>query len=275
MDSQPPQPPKTQFSYSSAFTFLGIFAFILTVGGCFHNPTQDGPPNYHVDVSKIHNPVPHYLPKSKYGNPNYYTIDGKRYYVLKSARGYDRRGIASWYGTKFNGRLTSTREPYNLLGMTAASPDLPIPCYARVTNLENGKQIIVKVNDRGPFAANRIMDLSYVAAKKLGYADKGTALVEVTSIDVPNPLQRNEIQFAHHRPQLYLQVGAFEYPANAQRLENELHRITERTIRITHHDPHSRFYRVQIGPLQNVNESDYLVQRISQAGLGRAITVIG
>lgn len=273
MDSQPPSPKKPEFSYSGAFAFLAIFAFIVTVGGCFHNPTQDGPPDYHVDISKIHNPVPHYLPKSKYGNPDFYTVDGKRYYVLKTAKGYDKRGIASWYGTKFNGRLTSTREPYNLLGMTAASPDLPIPCYARVTNLENGRQVIVKVNDRGPFAANRIMDLSYVAAKKLGYATKGTALVEVTSIDVPNPLDKNRIEFAHHRPQLYLQVGAFEYAGNAQRLETELHRITQRNIRITHTD--SRFYRVQIGPLQNVDESDYLVQRIARAGLGHAITVIG
>jgi rare lipoprotein A len=88
-------------------------------------------------------------------------------------------------------------------------------------------------------------------------------------------LERNQVIFAHHRPQLYLQVGAFEYPGNAQRLENELHRITQRNIRITHNDPHSRFYRVQIGPLQNVNESDYLVQRIQSAGLGHAITVIG
>lgn len=269
-----PQQKKPQFP-TSGFLLLGIFAFIFTVGGCFHRPTQDGAPHYHVDISKIHSPVPHYLPKSKYGNPDYYTVNGKRYHVLKSARGYDKRGIASWYGTKFNGKLTSTREPYNLLGMTAASPDLPIPCFARVTNLENGKQIIVKVNDRGPFAANRIMDLSYVAAKKLGYENRGTALVEVTSIDMPNPLRKTQQLFAHHHPQLYLQVGAFEYANNAQHLESELRRVTARNIRIIHSNPHAKFYRVQIGPLTTVAESDQLQQRIAHAGLGHAITVIG
>lgn len=267
-------------SHQKRFTFIRRFLIFpllfstMTLSGCFHTPSsQDGAPDYHIDINKIHSPVPHYLPKSKYGNPDFYTVKGKRYYVLKTARGYDKRGIASWYGTKFNGRLTSTREPYNLAGMTAASPDLPIPCYARVTNLENGRQIIVKVNDRGPFAANRIMDLSYVAAKKLGYANRGTALVEVTSIDVPNPLNRARVQFANHRPQMYLQVGAFAYPANAQRLENELRRLTRRHIRITHEN--SRLYRVQIGPLETVSESDHLQYRIQYAGLGRAITVIG
>jgi rare lipoprotein A len=270
MDSQQKKP---QFPFSFIL-ILGLFLFIFTVGGCFHTPsTRDGAPKYHIDISKIHNPVPHYLPKSKYGNPDFYTVKGKRYYVLKSARGYDKRGIASWYGTKFNGRLTSTREPYNLAGMTAASPDLPIPCYARVTNLENGRQVIVKVNDRGPFAANRIMDLSYVAAEKLGYANKGTALVEVTSIDEPNPLEKARIQFAHHRPQMYLQVGAFAYPANAEHLKAELGRLTRRNIRITHED--SRLYRVQIGPLETVSESDDLQSRIESAGLGHAMTVIG
>ncbi len=272
---QPAQTPKKPQSPVFSFLVLGLFFFIFTVGGCFHRPSsQDGPPHYYVDVSKIHNPIPHYLPKSKYGNEDYH-VDGRWYHVLKTARGYDKRGIASWYGTKFNGRLTSTREPYNLLGMTAASPDLPIPCYVRVTNLENGRQVIVKVNDRGPFAANRIMDLSYVAAKKLGYASRGTALVEVTSIDEPNPLQRTRQIFAHHRPQLYLQVGAFAYPANAQRLRYELERLTRRNIIITHDVRVSRLYRVQIGPLANVDESDSLVARIARAGLGHAITVIG
>ncbi len=266
-----PQQKKPQFPLSG-FIILGIFLFIFTVGGCFHTPSsQDGAPHYHVDVSKIHNAVPRYLPKSRYGNEDY-KVDGRWYHVLRTDRGYDKRGIASWYGTKFNGRLTSTREPYNLLGMTAASPVLPIPCYVRVTDLQNGRQVIVKVNDRGPFAANRILDLSYAAAKKLGYANRGTALVEVTSIDIPNPLEKTRLYFAHHRPEMYLQVGAFEYAGNAERLENELRNVTGRTIRITHEN--SKFYRVQIGPLQTVNESDNLQERIFHAGLGHAITVI-
>jgi rare lipoprotein A len=251
---------------------LTTFLLVLTLGGCMHRPTKDGPPSYYVDVSKIHDPVPHYLPKSKYGNPHYYYVDGRRYHVLKSARGYDKRGIASWYGTKFDGHLTSTREKYSLLGMTAASPELPIPCFVRVTNLENRKQVVVKVNDRGPFASNRIMDLSYVAAKKLGYMGRGTAMVEVTSIDVANPLEKEQHQFAHHQPQMFLQVGAFSYESNAHRLEAKLRHFTSRPIRIAHE--HSRLYRVEIGPLHSVTESDALQHRIAHAGLGHAITTI-
>ena len=128
---------------------------------------QDGPPSKNIDVTQIPNAVPKAEPKSQYGNPSSYTVNGKTYYVLKNAQGYDKKGIASWYGTKFHGQLTSTREPYNMYAMTAASTELPLPTYVRVTNLENGRQVIVKVNDRGPFDKDRIIDLSYVAAKKL------------------------------------------------------------------------------------------------------------
>ncbi|MCX7120495.1 MAG: septal ring lytic transglycosylase RlpA family protein [Gammaproteobacteria bacterium] len=274
---QPKHPNKPPF-HGSIFVVLAIFGFIMMVGGCVHPPSRDGAPKYYIDVSKIHSPVPHYLPKSKYGNPSHYTVDGRRYDVLKSAHGYDKRGIASWYGTKFDGKLTSTRERYSLTGMTAASPDLPIPCYVRVTNLQNGKQVIVKVNDRGPFAANRVMDLSYVAAKKLGYEGRGTALVEVTSIDMPNPLeQKTNPVYREQRqqgPELFLQVAAFSNLRNAKSLEYRLKHLTSRPIRIIHDTPHSRLYRVQIGPLKNVTETDELQRRIYHAHLGHALTVI-
>lgn len=255
----------------SYFIILIIFGLVLMLGGCVHKPTyvRDGAPNYYIDVNKIHNPIPHHLPKSKWGNRDYY-VHGRWYHVLKTARGYNKRGIASWYGTKFQGRLTSTHDRYDLAGMTAASPELPIPCYVRVTNLENSRQIIVRVNDRGPFAANRVMDLSYVAAVKLGYAAHGTALVQVTSIDAPNPLRKTRDEFANHRPQLYLQVGAFSYLRNANELRYRLKRITSRHIIIVHH----HLYLVQIGPLHNVNESDYLQRRLYRGGFGHAMTVI-
>ena len=160
---------------------------------------------------------------------------GKRYYVLPSAKGYDKRGIASWYGTKFHGRLTSSREPYDMLAMTAASPELPIPCYAQVTNLENGRQIIVRVNDRGPFAPNRIIDLSYAAAVKLDMTRKGTALVEVKAIT--DPTTRTQTQFANNtttthpgNAQLYLQVGAFHDHNNASRLQQRLQQLTHKQV---------------------------------------------
>lgn len=258
----------------TGYIIIGFFLFFLVLGGCFKQTTQDGPPTRHVDISQIKEPVPHYLPKSPYGNPSSYVIDGKRYHVLKSAKNYDKRGIASWYGTKFHGKLTSTRETYDMFGMTAASPELPIPCFVRVTNLENGKQIIVKVNDRGPFAPNRILDLSYAAAKKLGYERKGTAMVEVTTIDVVNPLRNTQVELAHKQPQLYLQAGAFVQLDNAEQRKLQLQEITKQPIRISQTESH-RLYKVQIGPLKDVEESDQLQLAIEKAGLGEAITVIG
>jgi len=119
---------------------------------------------------------------------NEYQIKGKRYKVLNTAKNYRQVGTASWYGKKFQGKVTSSNERYNLHGMTAASPILPLHTYVKVTNLNNGKQVIVKVNDRGPFLHNRILDLSYAAAKKLGFSHQGLARVEVASIDASNPL---------------------------------------------------------------------------------------
>lgn len=156
-------------------------AFLIT--GCAFMRHKDGPPNYYVDVSKIPNAVPKVEPPAKYGNLRTYTVFGKRYYTLKSSRGYRAVGTASWYGTQFHRLRTSSGEPYNMLGMTAAHKTLPLPTYVEVTNLKNHRKVIVKVNDRGPFSSNRIIDLSYVAAKKLGMLGHGTAKVEVKAID--------------------------------------------------------------------------------------------
>jgi rare lipoprotein A len=144
---------------------------------------RDGPPSYYVDDSKIPNAVPKVEPLAKYGNMAHYKVFGKQYYVMNSSHNYEEQGIASWYGSKFHNHLTSSGENYNMLSMTAAHKTLPLPTYVRVTNLANGRQVIVKVNDRGPFEANRIIDLSYVAAKKLGMLGHGTARVDVKAID--------------------------------------------------------------------------------------------
>jgi len=235
---------------------------------------KDGPPRQRVDVSQIQDAVPKYEPKSRYGNPKSYVALGKRYYVLKSAQGYNQRGIASWYGRKFHGRLTSSREPYDMLAMTAASPVLPLPSYVRVTDLENERSVIVKVNDRGPFAPNRIIDLSYAAAEKLGYARKGTAMVQVTAINLANPNAPAPV-IASKKPQLYLQVGAFSDYVNAESLKRHLSDYTNKPIRITKVKKHFKtIYRVQIGPLIGVGESDALFNRLERHGLHKAMTVI-
>lgn len=252
-----------------------VFLVLMLLAGCATVVTRDGPPKRSVDVTRIPDAKPTALQKSRYGNPKFYVVKGKRYHVLQNAQGYTKRGIASWYGTKFQGKLTSTREPYDLFSMTAASPELPIPCYARVTNLENNKSIIVKVNDRGPFAPNRILDLSYVAAKKLGYASKGTAMVEVAVVDPSHPSRAPARQELAH-PKLYLQLGAFTSHHNAENFRTKVSHFTRREVRIeTTRGKHHEFYRVQIGPLMSVDESDSLQQKLTAKGLGHAYTVIG
>ena len=160
-----------------------LFTGLLLLSACTHVVKKDGPPNFYVDASKIPNAVPTAESKSKFGNPPVYAVFGKRYHVMKSSKNYEAIGVASWYGTKFHSRKTSSGERYNMLAMTAAHKSLPLPTYVEVTNLENRRQIIVKVNDRGPFERNRLIDLSYVAAKKLGIAGRGTGLVKVKAID--------------------------------------------------------------------------------------------
>lgn len=147
----------------------------------FNRPHKDGAPWWDVDVSKIQDaiPMPHYGPVK--ASP--YVVFGKQYYPIQDARRYQAVGPASWYGTKFHGQATANGETYDLYGMTAAHKTLPLPSYVRVTNLENGKVVILRVNDRGPFYSDRIIDLSFAAAKKLGYAEKGTARVKVEGID--------------------------------------------------------------------------------------------
>lgn len=254
------------------FSTLGA----LLLSGCFLSNAksiQDGPPKTYRDVSQVKEPTPHYLPKSRYGNPAKYHVNGKTYYVRSTAAGYNERGIASWYGSKFSHKLTSTRDVYDPYKMTAASPVLPIPCYARVTNLENGRSVIVKINDRGPFAPNRIIDLSYAAAIKLGYERQGTALVDVRTIDTQRP---GTLPAAPHlaHPQIYLQVGAFHALAHADDLKSQMAFITHKSTRIETSRSSPPLYRVQIGPLKGVGEADKVQALVLKTGIGHPFTII-
>ena len=149
--------------------------------GDYSRPHRDGAPWWDVDVSRIPDAVP--MPHNGSVKANPYTVLGKTYYPMNDARAYRMVGTASWYGTKFHGQATANGETYDLYGMTAAHKTLPLPSYVRVTNLDNGKSVIVRVNDRGPFYSDRVIDLSFAAAKKLGYAETGTARVKVECID--------------------------------------------------------------------------------------------
>jgi len=206
--------------------------------------------------------VPRIEPRARNGNPPFYDVFGKRYYVLSSSVGYWERGVASWYGPGFHKVRTSTGEPYDMYGMTAAHRTLPLPAYVRVTNLQNGRSVVVRVNDRGPFVGNRIIDLSYTAAAKLDMLRNGTAMVEIRTIDPTAPppaITASSISPAAAAPTatmpaasgaaaspppaapltivpaaqagssaaatvppLFVQAGAFADPANAERLAERL-----------------------------------------------------
>lgn len=144
---------------------------------------NDSYPAGQRDLSHVPDAVPHYEPRSRLGNQPSYTVLGKQYSVLPSAQGYVEEGFASFYGNKFHGYATSNGEPYDMYAMTAAHKQLPLPSYARITNLDNGRSVVVRVNDRGPFHDGRIIDLSYAAAWRLGIAAQGTGHVRVEGID--------------------------------------------------------------------------------------------
>lgn len=166
------------------FALAGALAVACALlAGCGSTGRKDGAPARRLDPDSIEDAVPRRDPITRAGNKSPYTVLGKTYRVLPSSKGYRARGVASWYGTKFHGESTANGERYDLYEMTAAHCTLPIPTYVLVTNLENGRQCIVRVNDRGPFESSRVIDLSYAAATKLGYVGKGTAQVEVAAID--------------------------------------------------------------------------------------------
>jgi len=255
----------------------------LTLTACSFTRYRDGGPRGEINVARIPNAVPRVEPQSTNGNPDSYTVLGHTYHVLHSSRGYVERGIASWYGTKFHGHTTSNGEIYSMYKMTAAHKTLPIPSYVQVTNLQNGRKVIVRINDRGPFHPNRIIDLSYVAAKKLGIASNGTGLVEVRSIDPRNwPPERSApapVKRAYRAPvtaenTLYIQAGAFASRYNAEQLKKKLDVLLPRQTVQLAYLASDKLYRVRIGPLPNVDVADKVAQTISNNGYPEPHVVI-
>lgn len=250
------------------------------LAGCFSAPRREEAPPAPVPapppaVQSIPDAQPRVEPKSRYGNPPLYEVFGKRYYVLSSSANYVERGVASWYGPGFHQEFTSTREPYDMYGMTAAHKTLPLPAYARVTNLQNGRSVVVRINDRGPFVDNRIIDLSYTAAARLDMLRNGTAMVEVRAIDpavgdtaLPAPAAGVPAPAAAASGALFVQAGAFADPANAQRLAAKLRGGGFGTIFIRDDTiAGRRMYRVRIGPVPDVPEFDRIVAALGQAGV--------
>ncbi len=233
-----------------------------------------------IDFSKIPEPVPVAEPPSRYGNHSPYSVRGETYRVLPTAAGYDERGIASYYGNKFDGYKTSDLETYDMYKYSAASKVLPLPSFARVTNLENGKSVIVRVNDRGPFVPNRIIDLSLAAAVRIGIWPQGTGLVEVQGIDPAHPdVEPAPLTAVTPRtgqpPQLYVQVGAFADAANAERLAARLRGSQLGPVRVIAVQAGGRtLQRVQVGPLPDVDAVDRATARLDSLGLPHASVAI-
>lgn len=258
----------------------------LALASCAASKSKDGPPRGGSNTipNLPGDAVPRPEPVSKYGNGPVYEVLGKRYTVMPSAHGYSERGVASWYGKKFHGNLTSNREVYDMYGMTAAHKTLPLPTFVEVRNLRNNKTIVVRVNDRGPFVHNRIIDLSYAAALKLDMVKDGTSLVEVTAINFVEPPrdvpvrnttpQEPDMSAAVSEPSfadtnvVYAQVGAFGSRENAQRRLDLIQQAGIRNSRI-HEDRSGSnlLYRVRIGPIREVLQYDLLVEELGNLGI--------
>lgn len=274
---------------------LPIFLLLASCGG---SEVRDSAPSGSASIPDLPGdaiPKPEAL--SRYGNGPNYEVFGKPYTVMSTASGYSERGVASWYGKKFHGRLTSNREPYDMYQMTAAHKTLPLPSYVRVRNLSNNKSIVVRVNDRGPFVDNRIIDLSYVAALKLDMVNTGTSLVEVTAITFDDPPGDRPTAKSTSGPQpvepgrtsgpqpvelartsgpqpaipgkIYVQVGAFGSRENAERRSDALTAAHIGNVFI-HEDTNvsPTLFRVRIGPIHDVIQYDVIVEELDNIGIG-------
>lgn len=243
--------------------YLGIAALALALGGCATAPpekqasTAPGRGGYYKDDGpEAHPPanldaVPDAVPRKEPLNPSAnrtYVALGNTYTPQTTRKSYVKEGIASWYGRRFQGKKTSSGEPYDMYAMTAAHPTLPIPSYARVTSLATGKSVVVRVNDRGPFHSNRIIDLSYTAAYKLGLLARGSGRVKVESIDPDAGDTQDNTQGSAQGGGVYLQVGAFSRADNARQLCDRLQRLLDIDASLTRVVADGRLHRVQLGP---------------------------
>lgn len=281
-----------RFGFTPRLALIAAVSVSVTLAGCARHPRTSI--NERAAQQAILEP-----PRSRLGNPPYYEVFGQRHYVLDSAAGYRRTGVASWYGEKFHGRSTSSGEPYDMFAHTAAHPTLPIPTWVEVTHLDTGKQVIVKVNDRGPFVDNRIIDLSFGAAVVLDMVAQGTAPVEVRALGVSSagevlahagaparapagtdltatmPLSLAATSVLPSQ-RIYLQAGAFSRQDSAARFVAVLHAAGFEQINVdADHSMSPGLYRVRLGPFSDVDAADAAVANLVAMGYERPYLVIG
>jgi len=208
-----------------------------------------------------------------------YTIKGKRYTPMVNAHGYVEKGVASWYGKKFHGRKTSNGETYNMYALTAAHKTLPMGTWVKVYNRDTHQEIIVRVNDRGPFVTGRIIDMSYTGAKKLGMVGPGTARVMVTALGKATAYSKKTKEPTTFKPLDYwqgnftVQVGAFKVKTNAQTYRKKLAATYLNAHIIPYEDDRGQFYRVRIGKFAKLTEANQFSERLMTEGFGRTFAV--
>jgi rare lipoprotein A len=238
---------------------------------------DDGPGEAPANVDSIPDAQPRDEPLHRYANKPYVAL-GRQYVPEPERAEFRQRGLASWYGRRFHGKPTASGEPYDMYGMTAAHPTMPIPSYARVTNVANGRSVVVRINDRGPFLHGRVIDLSYAAAHKLGYIGKGSTLVEVERVYADSEDASTTVAAASASPAaksaqeskseatntgIYVQVGAFSARSNAESLRAQITReITESLDRAIEVVSHQGLFRVRLGPFASHGEASSLAEQL-------------
>ncbi|MEM1080655.1 MAG: septal ring lytic transglycosylase RlpA family protein [Pseudomonadota bacterium] len=252
---------------------LGFLTVLLSLwlAACGSRDVADGPGSS-LDGRTIDVPEARAEPLSRYGNHSPYEVLGRTYRVLPTADGYVERGDASWYGSKFHGRLTSSGEPFDMYAVSAAHKTLPLPTWVEVTNLDNGRSLTLRVNDRGPFKEGRIIDLSYAAAHLLGVIDTGTAPVEVRAIS-----------FDGHSPStgtsprsvpVEMQVGAYSSRERARDVRDRLEDADINRIDIDRaRSPQGTVWRVRVGPIRDLDRAREVAQQIMSLGLGQPMFI--
>jgi rare lipoprotein A len=249
-----------------------VACLLVSLSGCGssagsrYSHRHDSAPVRPLSAHEIPDIVPRADPITAAGNKSPYRVRGKTYRVMPDFRGYRERGIASWYGRKFNGHATSNGEIFDYYKLSAAHKTLPIPCYVRVTNLDNGQSVVVRVNDRGPFHDDRLIDLSYAAAVRLGFVEHGTARVEVEALEVAGADDRREVDESIYR---YLQLGAFRSEAVAVAMRDELRDVISAPVFVAPVEAGGELlYRVRLGPVSHGHQLNNLQQTLRERGYG-------
>jgi len=254
---------------------IWILAWMPVQADVRYKIKHDGPPRGSINVNIIRDAVPKPEPLSEHGNPSHYIVDRKHYEVLPSSKGYDEIGRASWYGVKFHGELTSNRENYDMFAMTGASKTLPIPTFVRVKNMENGRSVVVRVNDRGPFINDRIIDLSYAAASKLGMIKNGTSTVRVTALTSPYVINDKSSEITQELGR-FLQIGSFRNENNALKLIAKVSKFTPYPLRIKANKGSKHIiYRVEIGPFNKIHHLKQARQLLKRKGIAPVFARLG